>query len=122
VFLKFDTSLTLTVGTQEYQLQPDLQQIIRIRELDPGTGQWRIVHSTDFDEISRLQGPINGLPLFLPSESSTDSIFNYYGPYDKDNANFYIKIEPDIDQPRSLEVVYSAHFVELVVKSDFFMI
>lgn len=106
----------------EYKLQPDVERIIRIREQDPVSGTWRIVHSTDFNQMSRLQAMFPSMFAGGASSSSTDSPFSYYGPYEKDDGQFYIQIEPTADEPRPLEIVYNAQYVEIQDENSYFML
>jgi hypothetical protein len=106
----------------EYKLQPDVERIIRIREQDPVSGVWRIVHSTDFNQMSRLQAMFPSMFAGGASSSSTDSPFQYYGPYEKDDGQFYIQIQPTADEPRPLEIVYNAQYVEIQDENSYFML
>jgi hypothetical protein len=106
----------------EYKLQPDVERIIRIREQDPVSGVWRIVHSTDFNQMSRLQAMFPSMFAGGASSSSTDSPFQYYGPYEKDDGQFYIQIQPTADEPRPLEIVYNAQYVEVQDENSYFML
>jgi hypothetical protein len=121
-FLKWDLSLIFTPGTSEYQLQPDLERIIRVREQDPFSGKWRIMHSTDINEMSRLQAMFPAMFAGGASGSSTDSPFEYYGPYEKDDGKYYIQIEPPADENRNIEIVYNAQYVEVVSEASYYMI
>jgi hypothetical protein len=114
-FLKWDTSLTLTVGQQEYLMQDDLQQIIMIREYDPDAGEWRIIHSQDILDNGRMQQQFGSLVVV----GGFDSPFRFYGPYIKSvDKKTYIKIEPAIDKARQLEIVYSSKYVEIQGEGD----
>jgi hypothetical protein len=106
----------------EYKLQPDVERIIRIREQDPVSGVWRIVHSTDFNQMSRLQAMFPSMFAGGASSSSTDSPFQYYGPYEKDDGQFYIQIQPTADEPRPLEIVYNAQYVEIQDENSYFIL
>jgi hypothetical protein len=106
----------------EYKLQPDVERIIRIREQDPVSGIWRIIHSTDFNQMSRLQALFPSMFAGGASSSSTDSPFQYYGPYEKDDGQFYIQIQPTADEARPLEIVYNAQYVEIEDENSYFML
>jgi hypothetical protein len=106
----------------EYKLQPDVERIVRIREQDPVSGTWRIIHSTDFNQMSRLQAMFPSMFAGGASSSSTDSPFQYYGPYEKDDGQFYIQIQPTADEPRPLEIVYNAQYVEIQDENSYFML
>jgi hypothetical protein len=121
-FLKWDLSLTYIAGTQEYLLQPDVERLIRIREQDPATGNWRIIHSTSFDDMSRLQSLFPSMFFGGASGNSTDSPLKYYGPYEKDDGKFYIQLEPPADKNRPLEIVYNAQYVEVTSEASYFML
>lgn len=112
----------ITFRGSEYKLQPDVERIVRIREQDPVSGTWRIVHSTDFNQMSRLQAMFPALFAGGASSSSTDSPFQYYGPYEKDDGNFYIQMQPTADESRPLEIVYNAQYVEVTDESSYFML
>jgi hypothetical protein len=112
----------LTFRGSEYKLQPDVERIVRIREQDPTSGTWRIVHSTDFNQMSRLQAMFPSMFAGGASSSSTDSPFQYYGPYEKDDGQFYIQIQPTADEQRPLEIVYNAQYVEVQDENSYFML
>lgn len=121
-FLKWDLSLTFTNAAAEYQLQPDLERIVRVREQDPASGNWRIMHSTDINDVSRLQSLFPSLFFGGGTGNSTDSPYRYYGPYEKDDGKYYITIEPPADVGRKLEIVYNAQYVEVTAESEFWML
>jgi hypothetical protein len=106
----------------EYKLQPDVERIVRIREQDPISGTWRIMHSTDFNQMSRLQAMFPSMFAGGASSSSTDSPYSYYGPYEKDDGQFYIQIQPAADEARPLEIVYNAQYVEVQDENSYFML
>jgi hypothetical protein len=106
----------------EYKLQPDVERIVRIREQDSTFGTWRIMHNTDFMAMSRLQAMFPQMFAGGASGSSTDSPFQWYGPYEKDDGSFYIQIEPPADENRLLEIVYNAQYVEIQSEGDYFML
>lgn len=112
----------VTFRGTEYKLQPDVERIVRIREQDPTSGNWRIVHSTDFDDISREQSLYAQAFAGGSSGSWTDSPFEYYGPYEKDDGQFYIQIEPQADMNRPLEICYNAQYVEVQSTGDYYML
>jgi hypothetical protein len=112
----------VTFGGSEYKLQPDVERIVRIREQDPASGVWRIIHSTDFNQMSRLQAMFPSMFAGGASSSSTDSPFQYYGPYEKDDGQFYIQIQPTADENRPLEIVYNAQYVEVQDENSYFML
>lgn len=117
-FLKWDTTITLTPGTAEYELPADIAQLVRIREFDAATGKWRIIHSTDFNDLARMQ---NEFPTFYGYDD-TVSPYRFYGPYEKGDGKYYIQVQPDFDQNRNVELVYAARYVEIESESDYFMI
>jgi hypothetical protein len=112
----------LVYGGSEYKLQPDVERIVRIREQDPVSGTWRIMHSTDFNQMSRLQAMFPSMFAGGASSSSTDSPYSYYGPYEKDDGQFYIQIQPTADENRPLEIVYNAQYVEVQDENSYFML
>ena len=112
----------LSFRGSEYKLQPDVERIVRIREQDPTSGTWRIVHSTDFNQMSRLQAMFPSMFAGGASSSSTDSPFQYYGPYEKDDGQFYIQMQPTADEQRPLEIVYNAQYVEVQDENSYFML
>jgi hypothetical protein len=120
VFLKWDTSLTLApnVNKNRYQLQPDVQRIVRVREFDASTGKWRRMNSTDFNDIGMQQGVFSS----LFSAGDAVSPFSFYGPFNDEDTlpngpdgmkPYLIEVQPEIDQNRPLEIVYSANFTEI---------
>jgi hypothetical protein len=120
-FLKWDTTKTLIPTVQEIAMNLDLQRIVRITEFDATSGKYRIIHSTDFNSISRDRNTSSDLP-FVDFDFE-DSPYSFYGPYEKDDAIFYVLIEPPTDTNRALEIVYAAHFVEIVDPDvDYWMI
>jgi hypothetical protein len=116
-FLKFDTSLTLIAAATEYALPVDCRQIARIREYDPASGKWRIIHSTDLVDIGNQQEEFGALVQF----DDTESPFKFYGPYQKATGLYYIMIEPATDVNRTLEIVYSAAYVDITDQDSTFV-
>lgn len=119
-FMKWytDAAFSFGPGDVEVQLPPDCKMIARLREKDPTTAKWRIIHSTDLTDIGKMQGVFESLISYDDEESP----FRFYGPYEKDDGRYYVTIQADPTETRLLELVYSASYVEIEDDQSYFMI
>lgn len=124
-WIKFDsTSLTLQPGVSMYHLPTDAQQLIRIRERQTATDQWRTIHNQSLTSDS-MQRNAQSVGVSYEGESSQ---FSFYGPYlDAEDAESgvdteSIAINPAPADTRYVELVYSAQFVEVEDETSFLMI
>lgn len=113
-FLKFDTStITFTPGQQDYQLPPDLTNIVNLAERLTTSERWRTIEPVGLrDAMDNTQNAVRW------SCDYGTSHMGFYGPYLTSVASTGVQtqsitISPKIDQTRMCEIAYTAKWLPI---------
>ena len=126
-WIKWDsTSLQFLKDQTQFELPPDVQQLIRVRERASASDRWNLVNSSDSlsDGVMLNQMPV-GVNFDDPASN-----FTFFGPFlteadsmTQDNTDIEsIEITPTPSNTRYVELVYTAKFVEVEDATSYLMI
>ena len=129
-WIKWDlTTIAITAGTDEYACPADLGQLVRMRErasTSISADDWRTISPAEFNSSAFL-GYQGGGPV--PAVDSPASNFVYYGPYElqadavqSPQAAYKVRFAPMPSDPRAVELVYAAKFLEIANENSKLMI
>jgi hypothetical protein len=129
-FVKTDeSSVTLVPGTQEYTLPADCTQLAHVAERVLPTDNWLSMAPESLNMSYEQQQSIwDG---YIAADAYGDSAFSYNGPYldsgqvdnaapEADNSTelMKIRVSPQIDVTRAVQLVYTAKWIDLLDDSS----
>lgn len=107
-FLKFDTSISLAIGTESYAFPTDTGKIVRVRErLTPAT-PWQLMNVSDDLTSDAMLATQNSSLSYTDNESTYT-----YSPYFDANMAKRFLVEPPPQEVRQLEIAYEADYIEI---------
>jgi hypothetical protein len=122
-FIVFDTtSLTLQLNVEEYALPATCSQLLRVRERLNSASPWRIINPADLNDPGFVDAQFAS--VLGPDQDGPVSEFEYYGPYlsmqdaQTDAQIERFRIEPPPQDPRQVELVFVARYVEINSAAD----
>jgi hypothetical protein len=120
-FIKWDTTtVEIVPNVLEYQLPADLEQILRVRERTSASDNWRVIRNDP--SLTSYTQLLDSATSYIGScYDTTESQFMFFGPYEPqsvasdadDDETYNIRFSPNPIDTRTVELVYTAKFVEV---------